>query len=445
MAGISLQERMLIQELAKAGFSDRQIAERLDKRPATVRKWRRRGQRAGSGALVVPMGRPKRGSLSSFPAGLVSEIERMRKQHPGWGPKTLLAELRRKPAYAGQALPEKSSIARWLKQSGQAKAYEKHQDLPTAPALLAKTCHEEWEMDARGQEKIPRVGVIGLIQINDVYSKVKLLSYPCLLGEQRADHHPTTQDYQMALRLAFTHWGLPERLAVDHDSVYFDNKSKSPFPTRFHLGLVSLGIRLTFGRFARPTDQAMTERSHQTWAHQVLEGQTFRNYPALFLALQDRLDFLNNHLPCATLDERPPLVAHPEAKLLRRPYRPEAEEQLLDLRRMDAFLAQGKWYRKASNVGEISLGGQGYCLGHAWQRAEVTVTFDPADRVLVCQAEGHPELRKPLLGLAAEDLMGDLDQILALPFFQLALPFSPDDWKQLFLVTTLRGTTLCNC
>ncbi|MEW6649705.1 MAG: hypothetical protein AB1453_05890 [Chloroflexota bacterium] len=127
-------------------------------------------------------------------------------------------------------------------------------------------------MDARGYEKIPDIGVITLINVNDVYSKAKIFSYPCWLGRQRASRHPETEDYQMLLRLCFTEWGLPDRLAVDHDSVFYDNLSKSPFPTRFHLWLLALGIELTFGRMGQPKDQAMTERSHQTWQHQALDG-----------------------------------------------------------------------------------------------------------------------------------------------------------------------------
>ena len=30
--------------------------------------------------------------------------------------------------------------------------------------------HEEWEIDARGQEYVPEVGVVELINLNDVYS-----------------------------------------------------------------------------------------------------------------------------------------------------------------------------------------------------------------------------------------------------------------------------------
>jgi hypothetical protein len=39
-------------------------------------------------------------------------------------------------------------------------------------------------------------------------------------------------------------------------------------------------------------------------------------------------------------------------------------------------------------------------------------------------------------------LMGDLAQMLALPAYQLALPFTPEAWRQLELVRWMTDTTL---
>jgi hypothetical protein len=128
------------------------------------------------------------------------------------------------------------------------------------------------------------------------------LSYPVQVGEKRWQRHPNTEDYQLALRLAFLDWGLPQQVQVDHESVFFDNHIQSPFPTRLHLWLLALGIYLRFGRTHQPTDQAMTERSHQLWAAQVLRGQRFASWQALYQALRERRDFLNTRLPCAALD-----------------------------------------------------------------------------------------------------------------------------------------------
>ena len=94
----------------------------------------------------------------------------------------------------------------------------------------------------------------------------------------------------------------------------------------------------------------------------MLQGQRFATWEQLFQALQTRREFLNNHLPCASLDENPPLVAHPEARLNPRLYRPEWEVELLNVTRIHHYLAQGRWFRQVSSSGTFSLGGYVYYL-----------------------------------------------------------------------------------
>lgn len=205
-------------------------------------------------------------------------------------------------AREGQRLPGLRSIARLLKEEDLARPYERHSELPRPARSALQAPHEEWEMDARGQEKVPDVGMVTLINLNDRYSRVRLLSYPCWLGSQHVERLPATEDYQLTLRLAFAEWSLPDRLAVDRDSVFHDNISKSPFPTRIHLWLLALGVSLVFGRPGCATDQGMTERSHQLWAQQVLVGQCFVNWEALYQSLRQRRDFL------PVLAREPPLA-----------------------------------------------------------------------------------------------------------------------------------------
>jgi len=269
-----------------------------------------------------------------------------------------------------------------------------------------------------------------LINLSDRFSKVKLVSYPCWLGEQRTSRHPDTADYQLVFRSAASEWGLPDLLAVDRDSIFYDNLSKSPFPTRFDMWLLALGVDMILGPPNRPTERAMIERCHQTWQQQVLKGQTFANWEALLRALVERRALLNQRLPCSTLGGLPPLVAHPEARRPCHLYRPEWEAELLDLSRVYAYLSQGRWFRKGSNIGAVSLGGKVYVLGCAWARKDVEITFDPTDRSLkFCAPDEDKRKSLPIKGLKGTDLMGELGPLAQTDHFQLALPFSWDEWR----------------
>lgn len=440
MKTTTLQERVMIQDLSRCGWSVRQIAKHLGLSLSTVRKWRRKGRNKDLAGLESVMGRPTKGAMSTFSLAVVGQLRQWRQAHPGWGPKTLRTELDLVPIFAAQRLPSQATITRWLKQEQMARRYEKHHDLPAVQLSPVHACHEEWEMDARGAEYVPNVGVVALIDLNDVFSRVKLLSFPCLLGAERVERHPDTADYQWVLRLSFLEWGLPGRIAVDRESIFRDNTSQSPFPTRLHLWIVALDVDLVFGRVHQPRDQAVTERSHQTWQHQVLEGQVFSSWEALWSALNQRRTFLNWHLPCASLGELPPLVAYPQARCSLRPYRPEWEAELLDTKRVYAYLQQGRWFRKASNVGAVALGDHRYGLGKAWSHRDVEITFDREDQHFLFESPGLPSKRLPAQGLTPQSLMGETETLLHLTSQQLVLPFSWDEWRNLQF-HDLRGAT----
>jgi transposase len=443
MAGMtSLQDRAAIDQLAQLGYTDSQIAVEVGWKVRTVRKWRRRAQQNGRKGLASKMGRPSAGALSSYPVRLRETLRVWREAHPGWGPKTLRAELETDEQFEGQRLPVLSSIADFLKEQEVTRPYERHSELPQPARQATSAPHEEWEMDSRGQEWVPDVGIVALINLSDDLSKAKIRSYPCVVGQKRATRRPRTEDYQLVLRLSFTEWGLPDRIGVDHDSVFYDNTCKSPFPTRFHLWIVALGVDLVFGRPGQPTDQAIVERSHQTWAWQALEGQIFSEWEPLHAYLEQRRYFLNYRLPCSTLGELPPLVACPQALQPRRLYRPEWEEELLDLTRVYAYLAKGQWFRQVSQVGTVSLGQQTYGLGVTWKGEQVDVTFDPGDKHLIFRsADGERKNRLPLKGVNVISLMGEMGPLVNLDHFQLALPFTWDEWRVTRLCRTLGGTT----
>jgi transposase/transposase InsO family protein len=442
----TLQERLQILQWANAGLTDRQIARKTGRSMETVRKWRRRGTRCGREALASKMGRPRGGALCGFPEEIKECLLRWRRDNPGWGPKTLRAELEASSSSSSSsscgsfaALPSRSSIARLLKEQGLTRSHEPRSPLPAAVARTAQAPHQLWEMDARGNERVPGLGTVALINLNDRYSRAKLLSYPCLLGRPQA--HPTAEDYKTVLRLAFREWGLPEQLQVDHESVFFDNNTNSPYPTRLHLWLVALGVEVCFSRSGRPTDQAMTERSHQLWYGQLLEGKSFDRWEDLYRASLKRREFLNRKLPCASLSEKPPLVAFPEASHSGRLYRPELEAHLLDLKRLDALLEKGRWFRRVSKDRTISLGGQVYYLASArHQGRQLEITYDQAtdSRHLLFRDEAGEAIgRKPIKGVSVEDLLGELEPYVRLPLFQPRLPFTLADEGVLRVCATM--------
>jgi len=195
-------------------------------------------------------------------------------------------------------------------------------------------------MDAQGIMRVEGVGKVSLISIVDVTSRLKAESYPSL-----ETTNPALPDYQLTLRRAFLTYGLPQTLTLDHGTVFYDNTTPSPFPTRLHLWLLALGVQVRFTRKRCPTDHAIIERTHQTMTAQALLGQTYPSHSALWAALDARRDVLNRHLPSQALSSKSPLEAYPQAVHSGRSYRPEWEEEFLSLEKVCAYLAQGRWFR----------------------------------------------------------------------------------------------------
>src|SRR6266568_8507454 len=125
-------------------------------------------------------------------------IVQMRRTHPGWGPTTLLAELRVDHRWTDQPLPSRARIAALLGAEKLTRRYQKHSDLPSPARQPEGAPHDEWELDAQGSMQVAGVGKVCLITMIDVFSRLKVESYPCL-----DTTNPPFSAYQLMLRRAF--------------------------------------------------------------------------------------------------------------------------------------------------------------------------------------------------------------------------------------------------
>jgi transposase-like protein len=432
----SYQQRIEIGERAAAGERDREIAQAMGCSVWTVRKWRRTYKRQDRAGLVSHMGRPAGGALASCSSAVRERIAQLRREHPGWGAPSILDHLQQQEPELATSLPSRARVAAYIKEQGLSRRYERHGGVAQPAAPDATQVHEEWELDAQGAQPVAGLGQVSVINISDVVSRVKVASYP------QPGTHLDWRTYQLALRCAFVQYGLPVRISLDHDSAWYDNTSQSPFPSRLHLWLVALGVTVVFIAKPPPAAHAIIERTHQTMSGQALRGQTWASQAALWYGLDLRREAVNDRLPCRSLAQQPPLVAYPQAAHPQRPYRLEWEEELLDLRRIDALLATGRWFRQSSCHGEFWLGMQRYNQGRTCAKSTIEITFDPDTREILTRGEGSDITKRfGALGLTKADLMGDLTTI-CLPNYQFSLPFTPQAWREMELAAQLAGTTL---
>lgn len=390
------------------------------------------------GSLHSSMGRPIVGSMGSFPESLRKAISDLRDKEKGWGADTILSELQLDKRWIDTKLPSRSSLASFLKQEGFTKVYEPHSPVPVPVCQKAKRSHSLWQVDGQGNVNVSGVGAIAMLNIKDVYSSVYVCNLPTRMKSMTS--HPNTCDYQTAMRFGFIQHGLPHMLQSDHASVFYENSSKSPFPTRFCLWLIGLGIQPCFSRVHRPTDQGKVERAHQTFSRQVLSRKGgFKNWEDLLYVCQQRRQRLNEHIPSSATDNVPPLKKYPKARHSGRFYHPEQEAQMINMQRIYAFLAKGKWFRKVARNKTVSLGSKVYYIPGAKYQQQLVITFNNHKKLLIFQNDKEQIIyQAPVKDLYPELLMGNLEQFERLPALQLELPF---DWNAQKINTTFSDFT----
>ena len=317
------------------------------------------------------------------------------------------------PKYSEQAKPSISSIEKYLSKSGKTKrkSPEKRGIFPTNPVVEATRGHQVWQMDSEGTKQVQSIGWVSPINIRDLAGKVYVMYYPCML--KGANNHPKREDYQYALRLSFMEWGLPEHLQTDHESVFFDNKTKSPYPTPLHLWLIGLNVELHFTPSRKPHKQGVVEKAHQTLHRQVTDGRSFDSPRAMFEFAQQRRQRLNEHIPSLATQNLPPLVANPDARHSQRHYQVVEEKDIFDPVLIKNYLARGKWYRRIAPNKTFSLGGHLYRLNKAEDIKEVVIRYNPNQNTFDCfDADDKLVGYQKAKGLSFKELAGDLTKFI---------------------------------
>jgi transposase InsO family protein len=363
--------------------------------------------------------------VSTYPQLVSEKAIELKQAHPHWGPKKVRLEMKPVLSLSQDELSSPARLSVLFKQRcPEAVQPRQRRHLPP-PDPTVRFVHQRWQMDAK--EKIPvGAGWVIVQEIRDTFSGLMITSQSFLTPPTaKGWQHLHREEHQQALRRSFSDWGLPDEVQTDNDAE-FANSTDPSFPTKFTLWLVGLGIRHIHSRPHRPTDQAQVERNHRTQGDFVWKDQIFDQLEAFQQALDHHRQVYNEQYPsqAAHCHGQPPLVAFPTACSTGRPYHPDLEWDLFDLKRVDAFLAQQVWTRKVGSNGLVYLGDQHYILGRIWKGQSVSVRFLTETRSFRFQTQkGELIADFPALGLEKEHLIGLIPAHIPLPpGFQFSLP-----------------------
>lgn len=414
-------EKEYICQRKASGVSLLQIAQELQCSTETTRKWWR-SQR--DGRIPRVRGRPKQGTLSTYPVTVREKAIELKRAHPHWGPISIKLELKREANFSQQKLPSHAGLSVLFQQVCPECVQPRNQRMTRPKRSGVKGPHQRWQIDTKEQV---RVGpdFVSLLELRDLFTGLMIGSQAFVTTTKKRWRRLSLVENQQALRDAFRTWGLPLEVQTDHDAIYV-NPNDPQFPSIFTLWLVGLGVTHVTSRPYRPTDQGSIERNHRTLGDFAWKDQAFDQINDLQQALDQHQQHYNQAYPtqASHCHGRPPLVAFPEAGSTGRPYHPANEWQSFDLNRVDAYLAQFIWIRTVSNNGQVYLGNHRYNLGRTHCGKSVSIRYLPAAHVFRFEsAEGTLLKELPVIGLAKEDILGFMPANLTLPVgFQFSLP-----------------------
>jgi len=419
---LSETERERIYRGKLQGQTLAELAQELQCSVGCVRKWWRRARDGGlEGLQTRRCGAPATGVLGCCAPEVRQTAVRLKQRHPGWGPARVRVELERLPELHGCHPPSRSRLAAFFKQTcPECVAQRRSRSARAVAPPPAQMGHEVWQLDVQEGVRLADGCIASICNVRDPVGAAMIASWAVAVQTAQHWRKLTWQEHRQVLRSAFAEWQtLPDAVQTDNE-LGIAGSAADPFPGRLTLWLVGLGVEHRLSRPHCPTDQAHVERNHRTLDGFACDPAGLCDLPTLQHALDTSRQIYNAAFPCRASDcaGRPPLIAHPELRQPRRPYRPEWELALFDLSRVDRFLAGFTFQRKVNSGGRLSLGRQMYSVGRPWAGQTVTVRFDADQRqwtFSLDQADGQTSEigRRPVKNLDVETLTGLAPTLLA--------------------------------
>jgi transposase InsO family protein len=269
-----MEQRLeLIHEYESGLLTMTELATQYGVSRKTAYKWRERYEREGLLGLCDHSRRPHHSPFVTE-AALVDALVAVRRRHPRWGAKKLLAVLRRRRPHA--PWPARSTVAAWLKRRGLIEPRRRQACLrgPLAAAPLAPSTrpNEVWTTDFKGEFRTGDSRYCYPLTLRDAFSRFTLRCDALI--------HRTVPETRRRFERAFAEYGLPERIRSDNGLPFAS-------PGLGKLSQLSVWwLRLGIGLERIAPGHPEQNGSHEQF-HAVLKAETARP-PAANAAAQQR-------------------------------------------------------------------------------------------------------------------------------------------------------------
>lgn len=292
-----MEQRLeFIREYETELFTMTELAAQYGISRKTGYKWVAEYEAHGAAGLCDRSRRPHHSPQATAPE-LVDALLALRRRHPRWGAKKLLAVAARRDPRG--VWPSRSTVCTWFKQHGLVTPRRRRARSPHAPAsALAPitAVNQVWTTDFKGEFRTGDGVYCYPLTLRDGFSRF-VLRCDGLLGR-------TVDETQRRFARAFAEYGLPERIRSDNGG---------PFASPGLGGLSALSvwwIRLGIRPERIAPGHPEQNGSHEQF-HRVLKAETARPPAPNCTAQQQRFRRFvreyNEERPHEALDDQPPV------------------------------------------------------------------------------------------------------------------------------------------
>ena len=289
------QRLQFVREYVTGLFTMTELATQYEISRKTGYKWVAEYEAGGASALQDRSRRPHHSPHAIAPE-LVDAILAVRRRHPQWGPRKLLAVAARQDPDA--TWPARSTVATWLKTRGLITRRRRVQHRPGAsPSLRPPTRPNElWTTDFKGEFRTGDGRYCYPLTLRDGFSRF-VLRCDALAG-------PTSEATRRRFERAFAEYGLPDRIRSDNGGPFAGHGLGGV--SRLSVWWMRLGITVERTAPGHPEQNG----SHEQF-HSVLKAATARPPAATCEAQQRRFHRFvreyNEERPHEALGDQPPV------------------------------------------------------------------------------------------------------------------------------------------
>jgi len=288
------QRYQAVLEVLNEGAPVTDVARRYGVARQTVHGWLLKYAASGLAGLADQTSRPL-SCPHQMPPVVEARIVELRREHPGWGPRTILFWLDKEGV---APLPGRTSVERCLVRHGLVTPQARRRKRADYKRWERSRSMELWQMDVVGGIRLADGSEAKIVSGIDDHSRFVI----CAAVVARATARPVCD----ALEAAMARHGVPEAILTDNGKVFTARFGPGPGPVRFDRICRENDIRHILTAPRSPTTTGKIERWHKTLRAEFLTGKVFDDLADAQAHLDAWVHTYNHERPHQAIGRVPP-------------------------------------------------------------------------------------------------------------------------------------------